>query len=313
VRHQELLARRDPRVQFTLATREGRTTFHRGERIPLELHFAAEPGVYQLFRVDLGGSFRSSLERYHVDREDAVTDPVVDYHRVQPGVRVSHERGSMVPLDAAGDSVPMDLNLYLRFDQAGRYRIYALTTRIRAQPGAADAVHDGHESPVVSDLLTLEILPPDPTWEAQELRRLTSPEAPDHATTRIGYLGTRAAALELLRRCDRSSCPRRALCGSPHRALVVAEMERLLVAPEQAIHPCFLRLLTDLSYLLDPEPRTREEAAPRSPEKLEIIGIDWGLRQERKAAYVERLRRALPGKVGAARRACEETVASLTR
>src|SRR5262249_32799665 len=154
-------------------------------------------------------------------------------------------------LDAPID-VRVDLNEWLRFDRPGRYRLYAVSSRL------AYGTTWRPLEPMTSSIVEFEVVPADPAWAAQTLERATAtldriaahvasrpmsyggalaiePDLARAART-LRFLGTPEAARALVRYLaadggiissrdgtpmfDRSWEVVAGLVASPHRALV---------------------------------------------------------------------------------------------
>src|SRR4030095_10752689 len=67
-------------VTFTLRIPDGRTRFHTGEVIPIELAFASTiPNRVILDTATYDRSGRLTIDEFRVDPIDRVTDPLLDY------------------------------------------------------------------------------------------------------------------------------------------------------------------------------------------------------------------------------------------
>lgn len=171
-------------IHFELRTADGRKRFRVGEPIPIELRFSSSiPRTYEFDAALYDRSGRMLTERFEVDvvegRSGAYADPLEDFYStgLLIGAAGGLRRRSVLDVDA--ESIPAYLNEWVRFDQPGRYRVYAKSFRV----GYGDG-DPAEKAPVVSGLLELEIVQPEAGWAAAQLTRplgqvrfLNSPEA----------------------------------------------------------------------------------------------------------------------------------------
>src|SRR5208282_6059460 len=167
-------------------------------------------------------------------------------------VHVTRRMGSWKNLTQIPVIEPWDLNEYRRFDQPGKYRIYAVTRHVVSDWSPGRDPYAGGP-PLASNILELEILPDDPAWSADTLQHavealLLSPNNPrEHlaAAKTICFLHT-PAALEAMashytgqdREADSQLLS--GLIGYHDRAAAVKQMERQLTSPDFAVSRFFL-------------------------------------------------------------------------
>ncbi len=215
-----------------------------------------------------------------------------------------------------------DLNQWLRFDQPGKFRLYVTAPRIRKK---GEKTSRGYID-ITSNIVEFEILPRDAEWEKQEfqkiMRLLDSPA--EFVDTLLGcyrlrYFHTEAAASEMIRRygsppdeCDREYIF--GLIGSPHRAFVVKEMERRLVAPDQIVSHGYIHVLSHLAYSLGRKDAFPAEW-PKEEKDVKALNAGWQNRmeaqQEIEFKYAERLISALAHKHVKARAISANTLLGL--
>jgi hypothetical protein len=274
--HRQLLEKNPPGVNFTLRLPGGKVRFHPGEIIPLELAFSSTlPKTYTLDAATYDRSGRLPNEQFHLDPSSGVVDPYDDYYHSGGGFFGGGLRG-MPTLSDKPVTIPLTLNEWLRFDQPGTYRLYDVSTRLIDQRAPGDAAL--RETPVTSNVIEFEILPRDAAWEQQTLAeavrtlgvpRVDAGEAENHriearqqAARVVRFLGTPEAVREMVGRLSNDAPEgtfdyHMGLFGTPHRALVVQEMESQLLGPEQPVTASFLNTLAQLKMLLEyPEPIT---------------------------------------------------------
>ncbi len=160
--------------------------------------------------------------------------------------------------------VTADLNEWFRFDKPGKYRLFLTGHPSRNRFGFTER-EDSRPPSVSSNIVEFQVLPADPSWSAQELRKAIGvlESKVDFQEQLEGFriarfLGTEGAASEMIKRyVDQGLCQfqyRAGLFSSAHREFVVRKMEEGLAAPDQPVSKDYLRTLSTLSvYLLHPE------------------------------------------------------------
>ena len=225
-------------VTLTLRIAGGQIRFHTGEIIPIELVFTSQsPNRFVLDSATYDRSGRLTLDEFHVEPIDRVSDPLLDYFAAAAGFIGGGIRGMPV-LNDQPTIVKLELNEWFRFDHPGTYRLSVRSRRVTDDAGAGKA----SRQPLVidSNVVTFEIVPADPDWAsatlASALRILNSTGA--HAEPREGcrmlrFLATDAAVDEMIARFDdaRWGCGFDYIAGlfsAPNRERVVSEMESAL-------------------------------------------------------------------------------------
>jgi hypothetical protein len=299
-------------VNLTVRFADGRRQFRPGEIIPVERAFSS--AVPKRFAVD-GATYdrsgRLTIDDFIIEPMDDVSDPMLDYFASAGGGIGGGIRGIGV-LGEKPFTVTLDLNERFRFDKPGTY-----TLRVRSRRVTDETVRPAAVVPVESNTISFDILPRDRTWEMAELdlarRRVDAREGP--ALGRTGcrvmrYLGTEAAALEMVRRYGSTDADQSCdfdlmagLFGAPNRAAVVRAMEAGLRDPGKPVTAGYLRTLAVLSvYLEHPDFRptpTRENKGrliPGGELSTHTDLIDAAL-----SAYRDTVTAALPDKTDRAR------------
>ena len=300
-----------PPVAFTLRLADGRTRFHTGETIAIELEFTSTiANRFVLDNATYDRSGRLTIDEFHVEPIERVSDPLLDYFAASPGAIGGGIRGNPV-LGETPTVVRLQLNEWFRFDTPGTFRLSARSHRV------TDETATGSSRVVVieSNAVAFEIVPLTADWAAATLasavRRIDSPE-PD-ADHRAGcrvlrFLATDAAVDEMIARYDagRPGCQFEFMAGlftAPNRDHVVKGMAAALKRSEQPVSASFLQTLAVLSlYRSNPEfrPAQTAEHKGRWPGPGELAR-----RRDLVDAETERYRAmllaSLPGKVGSAR------------
>lgn len=272
-RWQALHARQPEAVSFLISATK--SEFYSGELIPLELSFTsmqpnsflAAPGMQ-----DRGGRM-NGLEEFLVDPAALTEDPL----RGLPGATgaMGGIFGGPVSLSEKPYTVEKVLNEWVRFRKPGRYRIAVLSRRV------APINNPITRPELVSNILTLHILPAPAAWVKEQLRHavriLDDPADPSertqqqrlHAARTLRFLESPEAAIQLARHLGsgndiESWSLHMGVLGSPYRKQLLPILEARLVAPDQPIWDRYLDTLVRLSELVSPgSPRTRQEYVTR--------------------------------------------------
>jgi hypothetical protein len=299
--HQKELAQYDS-TGFSIAFKDERRAFHPGEAIPIGLTFDLQarddvsPGNYE-------HCYGLGVADAVLDRTAGAVDPQADLWKngaieIPCGI-FGGKMGGYISADGVSTFPPVKFDVYLnqavRFDRPGVYRFY-----IRSRHRIADDRH--YIPPLISNVLTLEIVPRDPAWEGRTLAEAlavidapekefsqTTPhevrrrafETRNHAERILSYLGTDAAVDALVHRFDARPYPLpvddrigfpashglRGLYGSPNRARVIERMTRELDCASRFISPRFISHLAVLELTrrttARPIARSRFEARVR--------------------------------------------------
>jgi hypothetical protein len=247
-----MLPAQTPEVELRLGTAGGQTTFHLGERIPIELSFTSSvPGKHTLFgsSPDRFG-FEARDETYEVTPADGAADPLADYYK---GGFIGHGPIWQKQLSTTPVVVARDLNQWVRFDRAGRYRVRAISHRVR-------------DVEVRSNEIEVELVN-DPAWRAAQLADAehvlrTTPQGGDSsvyekwtaAAHQLWYLDTPESIRESARLLDGSAVQveqlvRLGLLASGHRQLAIETMRQLLGDPAYSVSRMFLETFAQLESL----------------------------------------------------------------
>jgi len=196
--HAEAASHNPPGLHLQLALAGGRTQFHPGELIKVEYQLTAdEAGKYRCGYLWHDLSERSRFESFVSDRPGDSSDPLTDHWSLWEAlydVHVTRRTGFLKKLSQTAVTETWDLNDYLRFDNPGRYRVYAVTRHVVTdEPHESEPYYQGG-APLVSNILELEILPDDPAWSADTLQH-----ALDTFTLAVKDVRARTAALKTIR------------------------------------------------------------------------------------------------------------------
>lgn len=244
-------------VTFTINFADGKTQFMQGEIIRLELSYSSTTPDH--YHVSFEGEGRipgwETEIPYHLDPSDGVADPLDQYlHCAVTGWAFSI-LSSSATLEEKPVERRADLNEWFRFNKPGRYSIYAVTPTSKGTP-------NGQASPIrlTSNLLEFDVLPQDAGWAAQQVVQaaqvLDSPgntEEHQKACQALRFLGTKAAAAEMIRRLDGSNpgCEYGyiyGLWGSPERTFVLTTMSAAFGRADAPVLLSFLQNFSRLSF-----------------------------------------------------------------
>ena len=193
-------------------TDSGATTFHIGERIPLQLDYTAPPELHiflDMATYDRSG--RMPYETFAVSPSSSAKDPLKAYFGSSDGSTMGGLSSPPEELSARPITLHMDLNQWVRFDQPGEYAITVRSTR--ASRSGAPFLKDQINS-ASSNSLHLRIIPATATWQKATLTRALqsfaeppNPNAPvtpqrSAAIADIRYLATPAAIATMVANLD---------------------------------------------------------------------------------------------------------------
>ena len=255
-RHTEAAARNPTDLHLRLSLAGGRTQFYRGELIKVQYELTSDtPDKYRSGDIWDDGSGRSRFESFICDRTSDSADPLEGHWTIWETLYNAHFRrtnGSWKKLTENPVTESWDLNEFMRFDQPGKYRIYAVTRHVVADPSPGRDRFAGGP-PLTSNILELEILPADPAWPADQLQHAVetmilsrrNERARQAAAKTIRYLQT-AEALDAMAShytgasLDVDTQLLAGLIGFRDRAAAVKRMEQQLLAPDFGISRQFL-------------------------------------------------------------------------
>ncbi len=300
-------------VSCLLRVAGGRSQFHIGERIPLEIVFSStSPQQYQI-DTDAGDrTLMWSSDTFQVSPADGVSDPLAAYLRFSLARGWAYEGPGprWRALGAKPIVVPLDLNEWEDFQKPGHYQISLTCRRLLADAKHTDdLLFQGIAT--TSNEIDLDILPTDAAWADAQMRgALPAYNSPDEAyqtqdthraaARTVRFLDTPETIAAMVRRYgtltqfEYWNSPvyfqtKLGLFGSAHKDFVVAEMRRQLAAPDFPVTAAFLADLAEVEHLAEhPDgglPPTKAEMS--TPDADEI-------------AETRRLAQALPQKHGRA-------------
>jgi hypothetical protein len=287
-----------PDVTLRIETASGGTQFRIGETISLKLTFEnSSAEEWEVPGVVVGGRSVLGLwrDRFLVSPKEGTDDPWSFGLREGSGGSIGGGPG----IGAKPVSINVDLNQWVRFDRAGRYRVSALFhATARQQPDVA----------VNSNEIDIEIVPAGEEWLEQQLRQavavLDAPAGNDPqsfnargaAVRAIWYLDTPESVSEAARLLgaldDQTGRPLQlALRGSRHQDAAIAAMNELLRSPDEPVRPRFIQTLALLESLKQfPMPADPGAADPDGRRRADAAGAKGQQLQTELASVVERKR-----------------------
>jgi hypothetical protein len=325
-------------VSFTLATKDGKSTFRVGEAIEVEFRFqAAEPGKYGVWTTSLVRQVRRlEFDHFTVEPSAGVADPLADSFAQMSGGAFVGRPPRPTPLSSVPMVVGVPMNEWLSIRHPGHYRIAAETTRV---------VTNGNPPATVtlrSNTIEIDLVEPEPGWTESSLRQaVTTLQRPDPPQPKIGeeydprprevhdadapaaarvlrFLETEEAARALARFYEHGpvmaqSELRAGLFASPHRSEVIAAMEEAIAAPDVPVNYSYLGALISLVNLTRYGPMP--DYTPKGPDEIRkwIDEVEKPYRdksQSTEPEYFKRLADAIGIKEGQARAISLETLIS---
>jgi hypothetical protein len=247
-------------VQLILSSSQ--TKYYLGEVIRLDLAFSSTaPKRYQINLARYDRSGRMNYEEFVVEPKEATQDPLQLYFSSIAGFLGGGLTGFEF-LTLFPSVIHLNLNEWVRFERPGTYRVYVVSRRV--SDSNASSQPTGEPTEIKSNWIEVSIVPPDPSWQQQELTKIrqvlqsgtapnpvASDEVRQAAITQLRYLGTEAAARELaknLRGEDNHpdfECMF-GLIGSPRRDAGLEEMNRLFDSPDFPITQMFITTMSIL-------------------------------------------------------------------
>ena len=319
--HSERRAKNPEAVSFTVRLKDDQKQFQIGEVITLELSFASsKPEAYRLDAATYDRSGRLHSDGFAVDPRDAVADPLEDYFGQDLGLFMMGGLRSIPDLTDKPYVITEDLNEWQRIDKPGHYRLYVVSSRVGSKKKSGGSFLDTDIRSLISNVIEFDVLPPDEKWAKQELEKsiaVLSKADGDHdaACKTLRYLGTPAAVSEMRKRFtgDDKQCEweyKFGLIGSPHREVVIRDMENAISLREQPVTSHFIQTLSLLEFT------KRAGRAPTPVSDSEEDSKQWRaqmnrretLQRELRLNYVRQLVMALPEKQGKARATSLQTL-----
>src|ERR1700677_4079269 len=184
----------------------GQTTFRIGERIPLELSFAAtETKRYEMTNAGYDRSGRMGYESFSVNPSSGWADPLEKYFA--NGEFMGGGLFNIVPLEPKPVLILLNLNEWMRFDEPGTYRVTVSSSRVNDST-KGELFRGNGGVPLTSNTLELQIVAATPEWQAQRLKEiLQAKDSPtpteveqkrqQDAVRDLRFLGTDGAIMQM--------------------------------------------------------------------------------------------------------------------
>lgn len=320
--YNERRARNAEGLFLTVRIKDNRKQFHLGEVITLELSFtSSKPHTFTIDGATYDRSGRLHSDGFAIYPRDGAVDPLKDYFFT--GLHAY----SMGGLRYFGDLsekphvITAELNEWQRIDKPGRYRMYVVSSRV-GRKREPETGRNTDASPLVSNVIEFDVLPPDEKWSAQRLTE-TLPAISKTKQDRVSacrtlrFLATRASVAEMRKRFtgDDNQCDTEykfGLISSPHRDFVIRDMENAIALRDQPITSRYIDTLALLEFIKQVDGRPELEYDDNDREHDD----DWLARVQRREKlyqdlrlrYVRQLVTAIPQKQGPARAVSLQTL-----
>jgi hypothetical protein len=276
-----VFAQLDDSASLKIRFPEGKTQFHVGELIPIELSLSSSaPDAFDMDTRSYDRSGRLNLEHFHVT--PAGRDPMRNYY--SNGVFMGGGLGGSVVLSDTPQLLREDLNEWVALDQPEHYTLSVTTERVSRRSATRNQPVE-----LQSNTLEIDVVAADPSWLQQAFHSAeTTLSNPSSSTSEkaaalrsLRFLDSAASILELVHQLGSSEnrcwdCVA-GLAGSRHQDLVVRELEQQLEAPDFAVTSDYLFILTKLKFqlehgLLPPYPKDDEKEQAAWSERMRKQG-----------------------------------------
>jgi hypothetical protein len=305
--------RADTAVKLELRLGDGRTQFHLGEIVPVELVFSSDESTeFSIFNPECEGR---RTYQFHIE-PPAFSDRLVEADAGLFGYFVDtcgHGGSNTVNLKDNPIQAKQVLNEWFRIDTPGEYRVSVRSFRFS----------------VSSNSVELVILPSDPEWEKAELERAVElirfpKEKPEHdqGCQIVRFLETDAATTELISRYAQGDCTTNveaAIIGARDRSSVLRQLEDGINAPTVPISASYLRTLSIVSlYGQHPDwyPIWIKQSDSQKPLEAEPKSRLWSQKSavpSEELRYMQMVSSSLPRKTVQARAATLEQLLIISR
>ncbi|MCI0350965.1 MAG: hypothetical protein L0Z53_16185, partial [Acidobacteriales bacterium] len=238
-------------ASLTIRFAGGTSQFRVGEVIPIELSFTASlPDTYDISTRSYDRSGRLNIERFYVTPPGR--DPLIDYY--SEGAFIMGGLGGSRVLTKEPHIMEADLNEWVALDQPGHYTLHVTTRRVSRRGATKDEPIEWR-----SNSLEFDVIAAEPEWQQRTLAAAvsvlndigSSEESKTAAMRTLRFLDTPQSIHELVTLFDnfpgRFDCIG-GLAGSRHQALVIAELEQQMSAPDIAITNQYLYILAKLKF-----------------------------------------------------------------
>lgn len=250
-------AQQDGGVSLTIRFRDGMSSFHVGEVIPIELSFRAlVPDAYDMETRNYDRSGRLNIEQFHVTPPGR--DPLQNFYST--GAFLGGGLGGQQSLTSEPQVMREDLNEWVALEKPGHYSVYVTSGRVSRRGAQKD-----EPVQLQSNVLEFDIVAADPAWQQQTLSSAvttlsvesSTPEEKSAALRALRFLDTPESVRELVQVLGSDNSDWNeigGLAGSRYQSLVVRELEQQMNNPDIGLTGNYLYILTKLKFQLDHKP-----------------------------------------------------------
>lgn len=245
-------------VSLEARTKDGRSEYHIGEPIELQLTFRSTSKQYIVDTSFRFPDLSRQRDEFIVSPPEGVSDPMEDYRRaLSKNEQCIDCFGGLRGFGRLGDKpVTMDvfLNRYVRFSKPGHYILSIRDRRVSVVRNAPN--EPTQEIGLMSKPLALTIAAADAEWQQGQLGSALEvlkkgPGVDVNACEIVTSLGTPEAEVAmadgLLDENKSVGCGfSYAILGVRNRALVLEHMQRKLESPESSVTPQFVETMANL-------------------------------------------------------------------
>jgi hypothetical protein len=277
----------DTSPQLQVRTGKGQTLYHVGERIPLELSFTGpENKWFEINMASYDRSGRMGYEEFNVAPAAGWADPLHAYFGSSSGFMGGGLTG-FGSLSAKPTVINLNLNEWVRFDQAGTYTVVVVSHRVSDVSTGRGSRFGAQNLSLTSNPIQLRIIPATKAWEKAKLSSIMKeleenpkptgiePDSLKGAIADLRFLGTAAAARLMARhlREDEPTLMYECALGldglrEKLHPIALAAMNRLIDDPEFPVSSWFLNTMSALQ-LSDSDPAVQRE------ERTNFTDADW--------------------------------------
>lgn len=269
-----------PRLQ--VRTAEGQALYHVGERIPLELSFTGpENKRFEINMASYDRSGRMGYEEFKVAPAAGWADPLHVYFSSSMGFMGGGLTG-FGSLSAKATVISLNLNEWVRFDQAGIYTVVVVSHRVSDISTGSGSRFGAPSLSLTSNPIQLRVIPATKAWEGAKLSSIMKeleenpkptgiePDAVKRAIADLRFLGTAAAARLMAQhvREDQPTLMYECALGldglrEKLHPIAVAAMNRLIDAPDFPVSGWFLNTMSLLQLNDADDPAMQREDRER--------------------------------------------------
>lgn len=301
----------DTSPQLQVRTGDGQTIYQVGERIPLALSFTGpENKRFEINMASYDRSGRMGYEEFNVTPAAGWADPLHVYFGSSIGF-IGGGLTGFASLSAKPTVINLNLNEWVRFDQAGTYTVVVVSHRVSDVSAGIGSQFGVPSLSLTSNPIQLRVIPATKAWERAKLSSIIKeleenpkptsikPDSLKGAIADLRFLGTAAAARLMAQhlREDEPTLMYECALGldglrEKLHPIALAAMNRLIDDPEFPVSSWFLNTMSVLQ-LSDSDPAVQRE------ERTSFTDADWAV-----------VLLALPVKEGSARAVTVQTLSS---